>query len=231
MPYIKALVFIMFILPLERGSGKYYTFTADPSRDKIEMFWKDDNGKIFETFDNLRDWVNKRGRRLRFATNGGMFMEDLAPLGLYVENGRQLRQLNTRKGKTNFYIQPQGVFCITYDNKAFICKADEFHQDGNIKYATQSAPMLVINRNINNVLDSYKSSQLIRSGVGILPDGRVVFALSKEMVSFYEFAQYFHDLKCVNAMFLDGNISEMYLPEQKLNDCQGGFGVIIAVTD
>ncbi|MCX6306975.1 MAG: hypothetical protein NT040_18580 [Bacteroidetes bacterium] len=31
-----------------------------------------------------------------------LVMEDLAPMGLYVENGRQLRQMNTRKGKTNF---------------------------------------------------------------------------------------------------------------------------------
>ncbi len=230
MSYLKVLFSVMFVLPTVLCTGQYITYAADPSRDRIEMFWKDDRGNIFETINNLKKWLDGRGRRLLFATNGGMFMEDLSPLGLYVENGKLLRGLNLRNGNTNFYIKPQGVFCVTKDHKAFICRADAYSQSGNIEFATQSAPMLVINGTVNAALRAFGKSKLIRSGVGIRPDSCVVFALSEYPVTFIEFARYFLSLKCTDAMFLDGSISEMYLPEKNLDDCPGSFGVIIAVT-
>ena len=52
------------------------------------------------------------------------------------------------------------------------------------------------------------------NGVGILPDGKVVFAMSKTEVNFYNFADYFKKLGCKNALYLDGFVSRTYLPEQ-----------------
>jgi uncharacterized protein YigE (DUF2233 family) len=45
-----------------------------------------------------------------FATNGGMYQSDRSPLGLYVENGRELIRANTAVGTGNFYIRPTEFF-------------------------------------------------------------------------------------------------------------------------
>jgi uncharacterized protein YigE (DUF2233 family) len=69
----------------------------------------------------------------------------------------------------------------------------------------------------------------IRNGVGILPDGRIIFAMSKSGINFYDFAQYFKSLGCKNALYLDGLVSRAYLPEKNWAQTDGNFGVIIAV--
>lgn len=69
----------------------------------------------------------------------------------------------------------------------------------------------------------------IRNGVGILPDGRVVLAMSKVEVNFYDFALFFKNLNCENALYLDGFVSKTYFPEMNVHQLGGNFGVIIAV--
>jgi len=44
--------------------------------------------------------------------NGGMYEADLSPLGLYIENGKTLRQPNTANAAGNFYLKPNGVFYV-----------------------------------------------------------------------------------------------------------------------
>jgi uncharacterized protein YigE (DUF2233 family) len=69
----------------------------------------------------------------------------------------------------------------------------------------------------------------IRNGVGILPNGNVVFTIWKYPVNFYEFVLFFKDMGCKNALYLDGYVSRAYIPAQKLLQTDGDFGVIIAV--
>ncbi|HXB14083.1 MAG TPA: phosphodiester glycosidase family protein, partial [Bacteroidia bacterium] len=71
----------------------------------------------------------------------------------------------------------------------------------------------------------------IRNGVGILPDGKVVFAMSKSEINFYDFAEYFKNLGCRNALYLDGFVSRAYLPEQNWIQTDGDFGVLIGITE
>ncbi|WP_242604841.1 phosphodiester glycosidase family protein [Flavobacterium subsaxonicum] len=54
--------------------------------------------------------------------------------------------------------------------------------------------------------------------------------MSKEPINFYDFAQYFKDMGCNNALYLDGYVSRTYLPEQNWIQADGNFGVIIGVT-
>jgi uncharacterized protein YigE (DUF2233 family) len=53
-----------------------------------------------------------------------------------------------------------------------------------------------------------------RTGVGVRADGKVIFAISEEAVSFDAFARLFRDaLNCPNALFLDGgSASSLYAP-------------------
>ena len=70
----------------------------------------------------------------------------------------------------------------------------------------------------------------IRNGVGILPDGNILFAMSKEKVNFYDFASYFRQKGCKNALYLDGFVSRTYLPSKGWRQFEGNFGVIIGET-
>ena len=81
--------------------------------------------------------------------NGGMYKTDNSPLGLFIESTKVLTTLNTRSANGNFYLKPNGVFYITTDNQATICKTENFTINPKIKYATQSGPMLVINGQIH----------------------------------------------------------------------------------
>lgn len=67
----------------------------------------------------------------------------------------------------------------------------------------------------------------VRNGVGILPNGNLLFALSTKAVNFYTFAKFFQNHGCKNALYLDGFVSRMYLPSQNWMQEDGDFGVLI----
>ena len=79
---------------------------------------------------------------------------------------------------------------------------------------TQSGPMLVIDGRLHPRFDRRSTSLKARTGVGVRADGKVIFALSEEAVSFDAFAHLFRDaLNCPNALFLDGgSASSLYAP-------------------
>ncbi|MNU26816.1 hypothetical protein D3C71_151960 [compost metagenome] len=202
-------------------------FTAEPKM--VQMYWRDEQKHTFKSFDSLDQWLQSDGKSLRFAMNGGMYMEDNSPLGLYIDNRKTLRKLNTRSGKGNFYLKPNGVFYTTRSGKAGITLTEKFKPSADIRFATQSGPMLVIEGKIHTAFDQASQNVNIRNGVGILPDGKVLFAMSKSLITFYDFARYFQEKGCKYALYLDGGISKTYLPEQGYTDKTGDFGVIIGV--
>ncbi|MBO9659691.1 MAG: phosphodiester glycosidase family protein, partial [Chitinophagaceae bacterium] len=100
-----------------------------------------------------------------------------------------------------------------------------------ITYATQSGPMLITNGVINRAFDPQSKNLNLRSGVGILPNGNIVFAITQSnQTNFFTFASAFKRLGCDNALFLDGAISRMYLKDTRPGDLGGDFGAIISVT-
>lgn len=220
----------MRFVPGRQDSNLFVSYKVDVSKADLRLYWKNDKNEQFNSIANLKTWVESKNKKLLFAMNGGMYMEDRAPLGLYIENSKQLRRLNTAHGSGNFYLQPNGVFYITTDNKAGICKTGDFVNKGKIKYATQSGPLLVVDGAINTVFTKGSANTNIRNGVGILPSGEVVFAMSKSDVNFYDFAQYFQEQGCKYALYLDGFVSRTYLPEKNWTQTDGDFGVIIGVT-
>jgi uncharacterized protein YigE (DUF2233 family) len=66
--------------------------------------------------------------------------------------------------------------------------------------------------------------------VGVQSSDRVVFAISREPVTFFEFATLFLDrLGCPNALYLDGEISRFYIPGRP-DQQDGEFAGMLAVT-
>jgi uncharacterized protein YigE (DUF2233 family) len=209
----------------------FENFTVETKSVELDFFWKDEQGEIFKSIGSVKSYVEKKGKRLRFAMNGGMFEKDKSPTGLFIQNQIVLKNLDTGDGSGNFYVKPNGIFYITNENEAFVTPTENFRSDGNVKFATQSGPMLLIEGKINAIFEPNSANLHYRNGVGILPDGKVMFAISQKEVSFYDFALYFKNSGCRNALYLDGFVSRMYLPEKNIEQLDGEFGVIIGVTE
>jgi len=208
-------------------SKRIISYISQPAN--IQFFLKDDKGKYFNNHGNLKKHLDIKNQQLKFAMNGGMYLEDASPQGLYFENGKLIKKLNTKKSTYgNFYMQPNGIFYITKDDKAFVVTTSSFKQTEEIKYATQSGPMLLIKGKMHPKFTEGSKHLHIRNGVGILPNGGLLFAMSKDSINFYEFASYFAEQGCKNALYLDGAISKMYLPEKGIEQTKGRFGVIVA---
>lgn len=205
------------------------SYTVDTKTQDLQLYWKNDRGEILKTIQNLKSYVESKNATLVFAMNAGMFKKDFSPQGLFIQNQKTFAVLDTANGKGNFYLKPNGVFYLTTDNIPFVCKTTDFLNNGKIKYATQSGPMLVIDGQIHVAFKEGSTNLNIRNGVGILPNNKVVFAMSKKEINFYDFAKYFQSLGCQNALYLDGFVSRTYLPEKKWIQTDGNFGVMIGV--
>lgn len=185
------------------------SYTVDPQRERIVMYWQNEDGKAWGSLRSLLGDINRDGQ-VRMAMNGGIYDKAYAPLGLYIEKGRQLTPLNRASGGGNFFIRPGGVFYLRGQN-AGIVSINKFRASPAIRYAVQSGPMLIENGKINWRLKPSASSRKLRNGVGITGDGKVVFMLSARETNFYDFACYAQaKLNVRQMLYLDGTISKMY---------------------
>jgi uncharacterized protein YigE (DUF2233 family) len=210
---------------------RFITYTVDVKKQNLKFYWEDDKNKRFGSIQNLKSWLGKNNKELLFAMNGGMYKPDHSPQGLYIENQKTLFPLDTANGNGNFYLKPNGVFYITTNRIQIISTTESFKDNGEIKYATQSGPMLIINGQIHPAFKKGSLNIKIRNGVGLLPDNKVVFVMSKKEISFFDFANYFKSLGCKKALYLDGLVSRTYLPGKNWIQLDGDFGVIIGVTN
>jgi uncharacterized protein YigE (DUF2233 family) len=141
--------------------------------------------------------------------NGGMYADDLSSIGLYIENGKEIRAANTasveQKPEPNFYKKPNGVFYLD-DKEAGILTTEKFlNVRPETKFATQSGPMLVIDGAIHPAFIVGSSDRKMRNGVGVSSATEVHFAISEDGSNFHDFARFFRDqLGCDDALFLDG---------------------------
>lgn len=197
------------------------------------------SGKYFY-FDSVKFDLNSKNHSPLMITNAGMFNPSYQPVGLYIENaGKVLQELDTSQTFTgeNFYLHPNGVFYVDTNNIPSILTTTNFlikhHLDySSIKLATQSGPMLVIDNKIHPKFAQNSINYKIRSGVGVIDHQRVVFSVTLDKFTFYDFAETFKDiLGCENALFLDGQISRMYLKDYPEIEYSGIFGPIISITE
>lgn len=196
--------------------NRYIVCDVDLKTDDLRLFLNDENGEVHGYFSSLNSELKKRGEKLSFAMNAGMYHEDRAPVGLYLENGTEVQRIITSDGPGNFGLLPNGVFCIG-KNRADVIEARRFaRRPPDCRYASQSGPMLVIDGKLHPRFLIDSTSRYIRNGVGTSADGtKATFAISRNTVTFHEFGSFFRDvLKTPNALFFDGNISRVYAPEQ-----------------
>jgi uncharacterized protein YigE (DUF2233 family) len=204
---------------------------VDIRTDRLQLFLADAAGKPFKFFQPLAQSLSQQGEQLVFAMNAGMYREDYSPLGLFVANGRQVHRINLASGYGSFYLKPNGVLVLSPDGARLVESSEYGSMQQPITLATQSGPLLVHAGAINPILDPRGTSRFVRNGVGVVNANEVVFAITSEPVNFYEFALLFRDqLKCTDALYLDGSISSLYSRSLGRDDEQAAIGPMIGVT-
>ena len=212
---------------------KRYTVCEVDSSEDLRLFLNDENGDLLGHFSSVNEALEPQGKRLVFAMNAGMYHDDRSPVGHYVEEGQEQMRVIPNAGPGNFGLLPNGVFCIR-ENRADVFETLDFvDQAPQCRFATQSGPMLVINGELHPRFLPDSTSRYTRNGVGTSADGtRVVFAISDDYVTFFEFGSLFRDvLKTPNALFLDGNISRMYDRASNRSDIGFSLGPIVGVVE
>lgn len=215
-------------------SNKYSICEVDLTSERLQLFLKDKSGQVYGHFGNIDNALAERGQRLGFATNAGMYHEDRAPVGYYLENGQEAQRVISSDGPGNFGLLPNGVFCIR-EGRADVFETNAFLRDQpSCVSATQSGPMLVIDGQLHPRFLKDGTSQYIRNGVGTSADGtRAVFVISDNVVNFYDFGVLFRDhLKLPNALYFDGNVSRLRAPDLDRDDAGfSALGPIIGVVE
>lgn len=222
---------------VESGACRNITFEDTPfticeavAGSDLFMALNGADGKALRSFAALQDTLSDA--RLVFAMNGGMFHKDGRPVGLYIENGKELSPASDGGGYGNFGLLPNGIFCIGPELRVWESNAYAQARP-QCRFATQSGPMLVINGALHPRLNADSTSRYRRNGVATSADGsRAVFAISGVPVTFHQFARLFRDyLGLPDALFLDGNVSRLYAPGLGRNDRGAPMGPIIGLAE
>ena len=198
----------------------------------IAVFHAGADGKPFGSLDKFDNAMTGEGRPVLLAMNAGMYHEDLSPVGLLVEDGREKAPLNMSDAEGNFFLKPNGVFLIGKDGKAAIIETNTFAAARpEVAFATQSGPMLVIDGQLHPRFEANGTSRYVRNGVGVRDENTVVLAISRSEVSLGSFARLFRDaLNCPNALFFDGVVSALSSGARMIVGGRYPAGPIISVS-
>ena len=231
---------------MDHEGTTYWIYRVDPAKEKVELYLAENKGEP-NTFPKLEARLQKQGRRVKFAMNSGIFEGTFLPSGLHISDGKTITKLNlndfVKSGKAeftpNFFLKPNGVFFIRTDGTAAVIESHRYATLNETPVlATQSGPLLVQDGKIHPVVMPDSTSKRYRNGVGVTQDGRIIFACSMldrdlGMSNIYRFAECFRDkLGCPNALYLDGDISYIYIagksePIRETN----WFAGILAITE
>jgi len=211
-------------------------FTAcdvDPRTDALRLFLDAPSGEKFGQFSSIDNTLQDEGKVLAFAMNAGMYHDDRAPVGLYIEDGQEIMRVIPNAGPGNFGLLPNGVFCIR-ENRADVIETLTYAATPpECRHATQSGPMLVIDGDLHPRFLADSTSRYVRNGVGTSEDGsRVVFVISDQAVTFHEFGRIFRDdLGLPQALFFDGSVSRLHAPQLGRSDFGRWMGPIVGVVE
>jgi len=212
-------------------NNSYTVCEVDLRLQAVRLFWKRPDGAPYGYLNAFPSSLGGRSSQLIFATNAGMFDTDYKPIGLYVENGRELVRANTRSGWGNFHMKPNGIFYVAGETAGVLETGAYLKKQLHPDMATQSGPMLVINGRLHPRFAHANVSLKQRSGVGVRDAHTIVFAISENPVSFAAFARLFRDrTKCANALFLDGgSVPSLYVPALQRGSNLLAIGPMIGV--
>lgn len=200
---------------------------CDPGKGDLELIAAGRNEPAVRRLADLEASLGTKAETVAFAMNAGMFDDEGYPIGLAIVEGNQKHAINRRKGGGNFHLMPNGVFQVRKNGRAEIVTSDRWKPAPDIRFATQSGPMLVIDRKLHPAFDHDGLSRNIRNGVGV-KGGKALFVISDDPVSFGKFARFFRDrLKVREALFFDGSVSALWDPANGRRDVTKPLGPMV----
>lgn len=201
--------------------------------DQVVITWADTKGIPMRTFQATEKYLRAKHLQPEFMMNGGIFNEGGVPTGLLVENGRVIRPLNLSAGTGNFYLKPNGVFYVDRNGAAIVESRRYSELIVSPDFAIQSGPILLLDGRLHPDFHPTSTNRLHRNGVGIMPNGAVLFAITEpaqdRLPNLYEFAKFFAIQGCKNALFLDGVLSQWMTFPTTIALPGNHFGAIISV--
>jgi uncharacterized protein YigE (DUF2233 family) len=192
--------------------AKYVITHVDLNAALIKMLWRNPAGA---PYGSLGEAYRQIGADLLAVTNAGIYSDKRAPEGLHLEGGVSLSPLNLNNGDGNFYWKPNGVFYVAGDGAGIMEseKFDSLNKRAGVREATQSGPLLVIDGKVNPNLKPDSRYLYVRNGIGVKTADDVYIMVSEDEVNLHDFASVFaQQLHCRDALYLDGCVSQLYLP-------------------
>ena len=77
------------------------------------------------SFATLQPRLGADAPDVGFAMNAGMFDDAGRPIGMMIEDGREVHAINRRSGYGNFHLMPNGVFLVRRDGRAGYALSDD----------------------------------------------------------------------------------------------------------
>lgn len=214
--------------PCHERSFEGSRFTVcDPGRGRLALFAAGPDEAPSRGFVELAREIDRE--RVAFAMNAGMFDEAGRPIGLAIVDGVAVHPLELRDGPGNFYMKPNGVFMVPASGPPIVSRSDALPElSAQPVLATQSGPLLVLDGDLHPAFDRDGASRFTRNGVGVTRDGRALFVISAEPVSFGKLARFFRDeLAAANALYFDGVVSSLWDPASGRQDAHSLLGPIV----
>ena len=226
---------------IEYASTKFRVVRIQP--ENLQLVWKNDAGEPYRTFDAAQKAFTAKGKTVKFLMNAGIFEPGGIPSGIHVEACKEWLPLNERAGEGNFFLKPNGVVSYWKGGhggpvisplegwKARVQLAKKSRDYRHTEFAAQSGPLLLISGQRHPAFRKGSENKLHRNGIGVDAEKRFVCAITEsgEEVNFWDFAGLFLSLGCQNALFLDGDISQMAVnPDKPVESNQFGAMFVVA---
>ncbi len=211
---------------------EYIDYRVDLTKQNLRLYHRGTDRQPLADFESLQRHVANRGEKLVFATNAGIFMEDLRALGLYIEEGVTTRKLVTKaQGYGNFYLQPNGVFLLGNEGAMIVETSDYLKiPASSVRYANQSGPILLVKGEIPPSIATLKG-MLPRNAVCVIDAKSVLLSFTGNSVTLSDFASHLKANGCKDALSLDGAISDVYFPAVGRTEKSGPFGPMFGVSE
>ncbi|TDU66138.1 uncharacterized protein YigE (DUF2233 family) [Prosthecobacter fusiformis] len=207
---------------------------------KLDLRWTDPTGQPLSDFGGLQQQLASEGKKILFATNAGIYERGPRPCGLTISASKEQVSLNLADGAGNFYLKPNGVFYLDDVAGPGIVTSPEYPAlNVRPRIATQSGPILLRKGVIHPAFQPDSVNKRQRSAVGIVAATKeIVFVMSdredraKGRVTFHQLSRFLLHLGCQDALYLDGEISQMITaPAPGTKFSPNTFAAMFVITD
>jgi uncharacterized protein YigE (DUF2233 family) len=224
--------------------GSEYRIFITDTRSHILQIHPNETGAAVPLESVWKRLLKEKGLTPLMACNAGMYNENGSAVGLCISNRRLVTKMdtNTSKMPDNFHLYPNGVFYVDSVSGYRVVKTKAMSSilkdSRNITHATQSGPMLLIDGDVHPAFIRKSSNLNVRNGIGVVESSKsrkCVIAISDDRVNFHDFATLFkYVLRCRNALYLDGAISQMVGSDSNPTKIRSGgayIGPVLSVSE